>query len=269
LSRTVRIDLAYDGTDFHGWQMQSSLRSVQGDLEKMATRLLDRPVMPIGAGRTDAGVHALKQTAHITGLSEKEVERLERALFRLVPDDITILNVREVSNDFSARFSAVWRRYRYNMAWGRNIFQRRGEWQLNCDLDRAAMDRGAESLLGCHDYRSFCKMSSWKEDNHCDVTEARFEWWDDGAVFHVQANRFLHHMVRNMVGALVEVGKGEITVDDMIATLAACNREDTGTMAPARGLYLADVGYPDELMNPDFRSDQPWDAKSVQPEETP
>ncbi len=269
MTRTVRIDLAYDGTDFHGWQVQTELRTVQGDLAKMASRLLDRPVMPIGAGRTDTGVHALKQTAHLNGLQEFEVERLMRALYKLTPPDIEILHVREVSTDFSARFSAVWRRYQYNMAWNRNVFRRREEWQVGGGLDRAAMDTAAAHLLGRHDYRSFCKMSSWKEDNHCDVTEARFEWRDDGAVFFVQADRFLHHMVRNMVGALVEVGRGWITIDDMIATIAACNRDDTGTMAPPQGLYLADVGYPEELMNPDHVSDQPSGAPSVQPEETP
>ncbi len=256
MSRTVRIDLAYDGAGFHGWQIQPELRTVQGMLAAMLERLLGREATPTGAGRTDTGVHALGQTAHFGGLNEDETGRLIRALPGVAPDDIRITRVVEVSPAFDARFSARWRRYEYRLALRDDLFRRGTEWQLSgVDLDRDAMDAACVHLLGNHDYRSFCKTSSWKETNDCDVSTARFEWSDDGAVFHVTADRFLHHMVRTLVGTLVETGQGRRAPDDLPAIIAAKDRSAAGTMAPPQGLYLAEVGYPDELMDPGFMPD--------------
>lgn len=267
MTRTIRIDLAYDGSGFHGWQIQPGLRTVQGDLAAMCWRLLDREVKPTGAGRTDTGVHALGQTASLQDLSAAEADRLVRALARLAPEDIRVTDVREVAAEFNARFSATWRRYEYRLGWNDDLFRRTVEWQLDGGrdgIDTAAMDAAAAHLVGRRDCRSFCKTSSWKDDNTCDVREALFDWRDDGATFMIRADRFLHHMVRTIVGTLVEIGRGRRAADDIPDIIAALDRGAAGTMAPPQGLYLAEVGYPDELMEPGPAPDD-----HEQPEETP
>ena len=256
MSRTVRIDLAYDGGGFHGWQLQPDQRTVQGVLNDEIARLLGREVTTSGAGRTDTGVHALGQTASLGGLSEVEVRRLESTLPRMGPDDVRFTSVREVAPDFHARFSALWRRYEYRLSFEDDLFQRRVRCLVRGPIDRAAMDAACVHLLGKHDFRSFCKTASWREDNTCDVAEARFAWSDAGGVFHVRADRFLHHMVRTLVGTLLEVGRGARDPDEIPAVLAAHDRGKAGIMAPPQGLYLAEVGYPDELMDPGRAPDE-------------
>lgn len=266
MSRTVRIDLAYDGTDFHGWQVQPGLRTVQGVLAHGLERLLGRDHVPPGAGRTDTGVHARGQTAHVDGLSADECARLIRALPGVMPDDVAIRAVREVSPAFHARFSAVWRRYEYRLELRRDLFGRRLAWTPGRRLDRAAMDAAAVHFLGRRDCSSLCKTASLKETNFCDVRECRFDWDGDSGIFHIRADRFLHHMVRTLVGTLIEVGRGQRRPDAMPALLDACDRRAAGGMAPAHGLYLAEVGYPEILADPAFVPDAADDpAASVRP----
>ncbi len=249
----LRLDMAYVGTDYHGWQIQPDLRTVQGELRTRLTRLLGRPVTPVAAGRTDAGVHARGQVAHLTVANANEAERVERALARMCDDDLDIFRVRRVSPDFNARFSATGRSYSYQLTQVRDIFQPHA-WYLYQTVDRAAMARAAQDFLGDHDFTSFCKASSLKDDgNRCRISLCAFEWTGDSAIFRVKANRFLHHMVRNMVGLLVEVGRGERPVTAAAAALAARRRSAAGRMAPAHGLFLEKVDYPAALMagNPD------------------
>ena len=242
----LRIDLAYVGTDFFGWQIQPDRRTVQGDLAAGLERLLGRPCRPKGAGRTDTGVHALGQVAHATVDDEDEAARVIRALPGVMPPDIQIHRVCRAPNDFHAIASATARRYAYHLFCGRDIF-RPHCWQVAEDLDRAAMDRAAAGLVTTADFSSFCKTSSLKDDgNVCAVSHCAFEWSDDSAIFHVRADRFLHHMVRNMVGTLVDIGRGRLkrTSEEI---LAARDRTCAGGMAPAAGLFLAEVFYPDEF----------------------
>jgi len=250
MTRTVRIDLAYDGGGFHGWQVQPGLRTVQGELSRLVSRLLGREIVPTGAGRTDAGVHALGQVAHVSGLDASETERVCRALAAMAPDDVDIREVREVAPVFDARFSAQWRRYEYRLGFRPDIFRRRLEWQVLPDLDREAMDAAAAQVPGERDFSSFCKTASLRENNRCDVRLCRFEWDGDSAIFHIRADRFLHHMVRTLAGTLVEIGRGRRAPEDMGAILSARDRRAAGAMAPPHGLYLAAVGYPPELDDP-------------------
>ena len=248
----VRIDLAYVGRDFQGWQIQAEARTVQGELRTLVSRLLDRAVTPVGAGRTDTGVHARGQVAHVALRTEAECDRLIRALPGMVPGDIAITGIRRVSPAFNARVSATSRRYSYHLLLGRDIF-RPFCWQLGRDLDRAAVDRAAAQILGTHDFTSFCKASSLKEDgNTCDVLLSAFEWTAETAVFHVRANRFLHHMVRNLVGLLVEIGCGRHDPRDIPRVLGARSRSAAGGMAPPQGLFLEEVTYPQELLDPGY-----------------
>ncbi|MFN2370978.1 MAG: tRNA pseudouridine(38-40) synthase TruA [Candidatus Krumholzibacteriia bacterium] len=253
----LRIDLAYVGTGFHGWQVQPGLRTVQGELARCAGRLLGRPVMPVGAGRTDAGVHARGQVAHLDVADQGEADRLMRALAGTMPADMLVRGVRPVSPDFNARLAATARLYSYRLLLGRDLF-RPYCWQLDGGLDRAAMERAAAAVMGAHDFTSFCKASSLKDDgNMCRVDVCRFEWPDDSAilspVLYVRADRFLHHMVRNLVGTLVEIGQGRRPADGMPAILAARARARAGAMAPPQGLVLEEVAYPERLLDPAWR----------------
>lgn len=247
----VRIDLAYVGTGFHGWQVQPELRTVQGELAAMLARLLDRPCLPTGAGRTDTGVHARGQVAHAELADAREVARVVGALAKLTPDDIQIHQVREVSPAFDARLSATWRRYEYHLRWSRNIFDPHA-FVVPWTLDRAAMDAACSRVLGTHDFASLCKTSSLKDDNTCTITRCDLEWTPARCILRVQADRFLHHMVRNLVGLCVEIGRGARGPEEIDTILAARAREAAGMMAPAEGLFLDAVGYPDELLDPGY-----------------
>lgn len=261
------MDLAYDGTAFHGWQIQPDLRTVQGELARQLTRLLGRETVPTGAGRTDTGVHALGQVAHCLGLNADEVERLGRALPGMVPEDIQVRAVREVSPAFDARFSARWRRYEYRLGFRRDVFRRRLEWQVGRDLDRAAMDAAAARVLGERDFSSFCKTASRRDNNRCRVVDCAFEWADDSAILHIRADRFLHNMVRILVGTLLEVGRGLRGAADLDDILAARDRRAAGNMASPCGLYMAEVGYDAQLDDPAYTAPGPRPHEPT--EETP
>ena len=259
----LKIDLAYVGAGFHGWQFQPDRRTVQGEFAAAVARLLGRTVTTVGAGRTDAGVHARGQVAHLDVATAEEAARLVRVLPGAVPDDMAVAAVRPVSPAFNARLGATARRYSYNLLLGRDLF-RPHCWQLGADLDRAAMERAAAAVSGVHDFTSFCKAASLKDDgNRCAVDLCRFEWCGDSAIFHVRANRFLHHMVRNLVGTLVEIGQGRRAADDMASILAARARSRAGGMAPPQGLFLEEVTYPERLLDPNWREpDVPGDVAS-------
>lgn len=243
----LRLDLAYVGTDFFGWQIQPELRTVQGELVTALTRLLNRRIVPVGAGRTDTGVHARGQVAHLAVNCLAEAERVTRALPKLMPPDIRIRRIRRVPAEFDARLSATVRRYSYHLLESRDLF-RPYCWQVDRRLDRRAMDQAAVHLIGRHDYASFCKASSLKEDgNLCTVDLCEFEWAQDSAIFHMRANRFLHHMVRNVVALLVEIGLGGRGAGEIPDIMRARRRDRAGKMAPPQGLFLEEVSYPADL----------------------
>jgi len=247
----LRLDLAYVGSGFHGWQIQPAHRTVQGELADLLSRLLQRPCQPTGAGRTDAGVHARGQVAHLDVRSAAEGLRVARALPKMVPDDVAVSAARPVSPAFDARLSATSRRYAYRLQLRRNIFDPYA-FHVPWRLDRSAMDAACARLLGAHDFSSFCKAGSLKEDNTCRVDLCALEWSDQGGIFHVRADRFLHHMVRNLVGVLLEIGRGARRPEDLDGILAARDRRRAGMMAPARGLFLEEVAYPPELLDPAY-----------------
>ncbi len=252
----ARIDLAYDGAGFHGWQVQPGLRTVQGELAAACSRLLGREVLPAGAGRTDTGVHALGQVASVAGVTQEETARLARVLPRVMPEDTRVLAVRAMPDGFSARFSARWRRYRYRVGLRDDLFQRRYRWFPGRTPDLDALTAAAAQVVGTHDFASFCKAASLRDDNTCCVTHSRWERRGDEAVYTVQADRFLHHMVRNLVGTMVEMASGRRPGRDLAEILAARDRAAAGTMAPPHGLYLAAVGY-DEIDGSDTANDHP------------
>jgi len=253
-SRRLRIDLAYVGTRFHGFQFQPGVRTVQGELGAMLERLLGREVPVVGAGRTDAGVHARGQVCSLTVRDDGEAGRLTRHLAQVAPGDLQVLAVRRVSPKFNARFSAVARRYSYHLLLRPDIFRARTAVLVRGTLDRDALDAAAVHLVGTHDCTSFCKQSSLKDAGRrlCRIDLCRFEWGDSSTILHVRADRFLHNMVRILAGTLVEVGLGRRLPADLPAILAARDRRRAGRTLPAHGLFLEEVVYPEALLDPAY-----------------
>lgn len=254
----LRIDLAYDGTDFRGWAQQPGLRTVQGTLEAaLATALrLDGPPATVCAGRTDAGVHARDQVVHVdlddaaaaTLDGDGGSERLLRRLNGILDADVVVRGVRPAPPGFDARFSALWRRYAYRVADRPETLdplRRRHvlEWGRELDLD--AMNAGAELLVGRHDFVAFCRR---REGATTIRTLEEFEWRraEGGlAVAHVRADAFCHSMVRSLVGCLLAVGDGRRPVSWAADILGSTERAPSVAVARAHGLTLEQVAYPD------------------------
>jgi tRNA pseudouridine38-40 synthase len=248
----LRMDLAYDGAAFHGWARQPGLRTVQGELERaLATVLRVEDVAVTCAGRTDTGVHARGQVAHVD-VDEAAPDRLRRQLDGLLPDDLRVRRVLAAAAGFDARFSAVWRRYAYRIADTAEAADplARGyvlAWKR--PLDDAAVDAASKELLGRHDFASFCKK---REGATTIRTLLDLSWERDEAgvlVGTVRADAFCHHMVRSLVGCLVAVGEGRRPPEWAGQVLAAATRDPAVPVVPAHGLTLEEVGYPpdDEL----------------------
>lgn len=260
----LRLDLSYDGTAFRGWARQPGLRTVQGELERGLARILGGDAQLVVAGRTDAGVHASGQVAHLD-LTEAQQARLaknrnpapEAIAARLNGvlgqyPDVAVHRVRVAPEGFDARFSAVWRRYEYRIAdraSGYDPLQRLRTTWVNADLDAAAMDEAAGGLRGLHDFAAYCKP---REEATTIRTLLEFEWARDESgvlVAHLRADAFCHSMVRALVGACVAVGEGKLAPADLIRIREAAVRTSETKVLAARGLTLSEVGYPaDELL---------------------
>jgi tRNA pseudouridine38-40 synthase len=241
--RNIRLLLEYDGSDFSGWQIQDNGRTVQGELEKALTVLLREPVRPVGSGRTDAGTHALGQVAHFCTRSEIPIQRLAHGLNGLLPDDIAVREAAEAPPDFHARYSAKRKRYRYRIRLGKAAVERPYVWCWYRDLDVAAMREAAQSLPGTHDFGAFCKQDPVPVSLSCSVYAADLQIQGTEIGFEIEANRFLRHMVRVIVGTLTEVGTGRRPAQDMTRLLASGDRGASGVTAPACGLCLLWVRY--------------------------
>jgi tRNA pseudouridine38-40 synthase len=249
LSRTLKLTLAYDGTDFAGWQIQPGARTVQGTVREILERITGGPVNLVGSGRTDAGVHALGQVASFDTTSHHSCDVFQRALNAELPQDIAIVRVEEAPPGFHARRSARRKRYRYVIhdSGVRDVFARRYCWALPYRLDDAAMQRAAESLVGMHDFNSFQTAGSRRQTSvrtifDMDITrpyaERPFELH-----LEVEADGFLYNMVRAIAGTLVQVGRG-VQVERWIQEiLDSKNRSAAGITAPAQGLFLLRVQY--------------------------
>ena len=241
-----KLIIEYDGTPFHGWQRQANGRSVQECLEQAVLGFCGESVRSHVAGRTDAGVHALGQVAHIDLEQEHPAHTVRNALnFHLRPDPIAVVMAEQVDTGFHARFSATGRHYRYRILNrpAPSVVDRNRVWHVPVPLDGAAMHAAAQVLLGQHDFTTFraaqCQAKSpVKTLDRLDVTAAGSE-----ISIEASARSFLHHQVRSMVGTLKLVGEGKWQASQVASALAACDRSRAGPTAPARGLYLAKVDY--------------------------
>ncbi|QTV79273.1 tRNA pseudouridine(38-40) synthase TruA [Microbacterium sp. NIBRBAC000506063] len=264
----IRLDIAYDGTHFRGWARQPGLRTVQGTLEDALARIVGSEVRLVVAGRTDAGVHASGQVAHVD-LDEAQWARIESRHGRAAHDpagsiagrmrgvlgaypDVTVSRSALAPEGFDARFSAVWRRYRYRLADGLSGYdplRRLNTTTIRGELDASAMDAAARSLIGLHDFAAYCKP---REEATTIRTLLEYGWHRDAdgvLIAEVTADAFCHSMVRALVGACAAVGEGRLDVEDLVVLREGRERTSEFKVLAARGLTLTEVGYPaDDLL---------------------
>jgi tRNA pseudouridine38-40 synthase len=250
--RTVQLVLHYDGSGFSGWQKQPEQRTVQDVIEQALERLCGHAIPALGSGRTDAGVHARGQSVGVRVPSKWTAHALRRALNAILPDDVWVAAAFEMRPDFHARYSAISRRYTYHVGTdeeARSPFRRRTEFPFEFPIDRSALKAAAAPLVGEHCFRAFAVRGTAPEsDEHrCEVHVARWEERPGGIVFEIEANRFLHHMVRFLVGTMLDVASGRRPLDDIATLLDATTNDDVSPPAPPNALFLEAVQYPAEM----------------------
>lgn len=241
-----RATVEYDGSDFLGFQYQARGRTVQGEIEKAIEKVTRQEVRIVGAGRTDAGVHALGQVIAFNVVWRHSAQELQRALNAVLPTDVALRDCRVVSFDFHPRYDALWRQYRY-VVWNepvRSPLWRRYAYHVPEPLDVAAMQQATRYLIGCHDFAAFGKAPRGSNTVR-KVLQA--EWIVEGKrlIFEITADAFLRHMVRRIVGALLQIGLGKQVPDEMALLVQGKAGRLTTPLAPAQGLYLVKIGYTD------------------------
>ena len=244
--RRYFIYLKYDGSAYHGWQIQPNGNSVQEELQRALSTLLRKDISITGAGRTDTGVHARLMTAHFDSLIVVDCQQLKYRLNRILPHDIAIDDIKEVDNDLHARFSATSRTYHYYIHQKKNPFKRNYSYEIHYKLDFDKMNEAAEMLLQTSDFGAFCKAGSDVKTTICNVTEAYWQQVDNeeqSYCFIISANRFLRNMVRAVVGTLIDVGRGRITIEDFSKIIQGKKRSEAGESVPGNALFLWDIQY--------------------------
>lgn len=247
--RSLKLTVAYDGTNFFGWQWQPDRRTVQGELEAAIRRVTNEPLRVVASGRTDAGVHALGQVVSLTTECRLPPDILMRAINAYAPPDLAVLDVQEAPESFNAIYDARSKRYRYVIHDGpvRNVFCRHYAWHVRRTLDEHAMHQAAQPLHGEHDFKSYetagsARVSTIRTIDDI-VVERRNQDISPCVVLEVEADGFLYNMVRNIVGTLVEVGKKKKPVPWPGEVLSARDRRLAGMTAPPQGLYLVHVRF--------------------------
>ena len=242
------IFLSYKGTAYHGWQIQPNGISVQEVLAKALTTVLREEIEIVGAGRTDTGVHAKLMVAHFDISAKLEnLPALSQKLNSVLPHDIAISKIRAVQADAHARFDAISRKYEYHIVNFKHVFKKEYAARFTHPLNIEQMNKAAAILLEYRDFTSFSKLHTDARTNNCVIhtaswTENEGEW-----IFTIQADRFLRNMVRAIVGTLLDVGRGKMSMDDFRKVIEAKNRCKAGVSVPAQGLYLVDIQYPESI----------------------
>ena len=241
--RNIKLILEYDGTDFVGWQTQANGRSVQEEITKILERVLQGGITLNGAGRTDSGVHARGQVANFLTTSSLGIDSIRNALNGMLPDDICASSAEEVHERFHARHDARSRVYRYDISITPLAIGRQYRWFVKYSLDLETMQSIAQSIVGEHNFESFCNYAADVEHYRCTVTKSGWVATPTGLAYEVRANRFLHGLVRALVGTMVDIGRGHRPAESFVAIMAARDRTEAGMAAPAHGLCLEEVIY--------------------------
>lgn len=241
--------LSYRGTNFHGWQIQPNALTIQQTLDSALSLALGEKIATTGAGRTDAGVHAMVFCAHFDS-DKPEIDKDKKLLFRLnrlLPEDIAIKSIQKVVPDANARYSAVSRTYQYFISRKKDPFFNSSSWFIHGHLDIEAMNKACNILLKYDDFTSFSKLHSDAKTNICRLYSAEWKETDDRLVFTIKADRFLRNMVRAIVGSMIEIGSGKTDLVGFEEIINARDRCRAGKSAPAKGLFLTDIEYPVEI----------------------
>ena len=243
------IEIKYDGTNYHGWQIQDNAISVQEEINKAFSTILQEKIEVVGAGRTDTGVHAQQLFAHFEIEKDFEIEKTIFKINKFLPDDISCTTITKVNNEAHARFSATARTYEYWITPNKNPFLQNKAYYLPYSINLDLMNEATKELLVHTDFSCFSRSKTDTFTNDCDITFANWEQKNDCYVFTISANRFLRNMVRAIVGTLLEIGQQKIEVAELANIIASKSRAQAGTSAPAHGLYLTKVNYPKEVFN--------------------
>jgi tRNA pseudouridine38-40 synthase len=248
------IEIAFEGTRYHGWQAQPNAIAVQEVLDKALSTVLRQPIETVGCGRTDTGVHAKQLFAHFDVTEDDEADhgpwtidheqKLTRGINALLPPDIAAKRLIPVHPDAHARFDATSRSYEYHVHFEKDPFRNNFSWQLRDNPDVEMMNLAAKIIIEYTDFSCFSKSNTQVKTNNCKITRAEWVWDGDALIFHITADRFLRNMVRAIVGTLMMVGKCEIAPEGVRRIIESKNRSNAGTSVPACGLYLTAIKYP-------------------------
>lgn len=245
------IELSYDGTNYHGWQRQPGVSSVQQTLEEALTTILQFKTVVTGCGRTDTGVHATQFFAHFDFTGDLDLQLITHKLNTVLPHDIGVFRLFEVEDEANCRFDAVERLYIYQVHQVKDPFLFNRSYFFKPEMDISAMNNAASYLLTVNDFESFCKAKAQNHTNICDVREAIWTINGTELSFKIRADRFLRNMVRAIVGTLIEVGTGKMSVVEFKRVVDSKDRSAAGRSVPACGLYLDRVKYPEKIVKPE------------------
>ena len=242
------LHIEYDGTAYAGYQLQPDQKTIQGELESALYKLYKQAIRVHGSGRTDAGVHAIHQIVHFDPPAELKNLNIKAALNTLLPKDIRVLHSAQSNEHFHSRFSAKERQYRYIVSQQCTALDRHRVWQIYQELDFKTMQEAADIFVGEHDFTSFCSSQAEVDHKRCIITRSEWIKEKERYVYWIHGNRFLHSMVRSLVGTMVEVGKGKISINDLCTLLQKQERKGEALTAPPQGLTLMNVIYEQELV---------------------
>jgi tRNA pseudouridine38-40 synthase len=245
------IKLAYKGTNYHGWQLQGDTPTIQLAINNALSVILRDEINVTGCGRTDTGVHTKKYYAHFdieNKLNKSELKKLTFKLNGFLSNDIVIFEIIAVSGEAHARFNAILRTYKYYISKRKNPFTQETSYYLFGDIDVGLMNKGAKLLFNFSDFTSFSKSNTQVKTNICKISKAEWIENEDQIIFTISADRFLRNMVRAIVGTLIDLGLNKITLDDVIKIVESKNRSNAGYSVPAKGLFLTEVQYPENLL---------------------
>ena len=238
----VRILVEYEGTRYFGWQLQKGQQTIQGEIEKALSVIFKKLIRVTGSGRTDTGVHARGQVAHFD-IPEYSLDKLQRSLNGILPRDIVIKEIAATNPDFHARFDAIERRYRYYIALKPTALFRNFSWRIGYPLNKTLLQIGAEVIKQVDDFQAFCKVNSEVNHYRCTVFKSHWFMQDERLVYEISANRFLHGMVRAIVGSLIALGSGKIDLGELNSVIQSKDRTSVPLTAPPTGLVLEEVSY--------------------------
>ena len=241
------IELSYNGSAYHGWQNQPTAISVQEVLENALSTLLKTPISIMGAGRTDTGVHASQMFAHFDFNDTIDTESIIFKINSFLPKDIAVHNIFKVKDAAHTRFNALSRTYIYRITLEKNVFTTDSVYYIKKRLDVDKMNEASKILLDYKDFQCFSKSNTDVKTYHCSIMKAEWVLENDELHFTIQADRFLRNMVRAIVGTMINIGLGKISVDDLHTIIKSKNRSEAGFSVPAHALYLAKVAYPDDI----------------------